>query len=50
MTSDDTHDKTVDYLKNNSYFGMDSNQITLLKQEKVPAICNPDAHYSIISN
>ena len=32
MTSDDTHSLTVELLESNNYFGMDINQITLMKQ------------------
>lgn len=38
MTSDDTNEKTVKLLKENSNFGMKENQIVILKQEKVPAV------------
>lgn len=32
MTSDDTHDRTLELLESNSYFGMQSTQVKLLKQ------------------
>ena len=38
MTSDDTHDQTVELLEKNKYFGMEKDQITIMKQEKVPAM------------
>lgn len=38
MTSDDTHALTVELLEKNNYFGMEPKQITLIKQEKVPAL------------
>ena len=44
MTSGDTHEKTVSLLKTNSYFGMRPNQITIIKQSKLPAILDNDCH------
>ncbi|KAF1332827.1 Udp-sugar pyrophospharylase, partial [Globisporangium splendens] len=38
MTSDVTHDETWRFLVANDFFGMQSDQITLLKQEKVPCL------------
>ena len=35
MTSDDTHNRTQKLLEEHDYFGMQSHQVTLLKQEKV---------------
>ena len=35
MTSDDTHSRTQALLDDHSYFGMQRNQLHLLKQEKV---------------
>ena len=35
MTSDDTHQRTLDLLAEHSNFGAKPSQITLLKQEKV---------------
>ena len=32
MTSDDTHLRTQQLVENNAFFGMDTSQITLLKQ------------------
>jgi UDP-sugar pyrophosphorylase len=32
MTSDDTHARTIELLESNSYFGMETSQIKLLKQ------------------
>jgi UDP-sugar pyrophosphorylase len=32
MTSDDTHEQTLELLLKNNYFGMDKNQITIMKQ------------------
>src|SRR5690606_31422171 len=38
MTSGDTHEPTVALLEKNDYFGMPRDQLTILKQEKVPAL------------
>ena len=46
MTSDDTHEKTEALLRANGYFGMEEGQVTLLKQEKVPALEDNDAHFA----
>jgi len=43
MTSGDTHEKTVALLKANKNFGMADGQITLMQQEKVPALETNDA-------
>ena len=40
MVSDDTHDGTLALLESNGYFGMDKDQVTLMKQEKVAAIAD----------
>ena len=45
MTSDDTHDETAALLKEHNYFGLPASQITLLKQGKVPALCNNQADF-----
>lgn len=47
MTSDDTHDKTVELLEENKYFGLDKDQLSLLTQEKVPALIDNEAHFSL---
>jgi len=46
MTSGDTHDKTVALLEKRDYFGMNPDQLTLMKQEKVPALMDNDAHFA----
>jgi UDP-sugar pyrophosphorylase len=46
MTSDDTHDKTVQLLEENNYFGFPKDQLSFMKQEKVPAMKNSKAHFS----
>eukprot|EP00292_Cryptomonas_paramecium_P003292 CAMPEP_0113679828 /NCGR_PEP_ID=MMETSP0038_2-20120614/10900_1 /TAXON_ID=2898 /ORGANISM="Cryptomonas paramecium" /LENGTH=575 /DNA_ID=CAMNT_0000597981 /DNA_START=164 /DNA_END=1888 /DNA_ORIENTATION=- /assembly_acc=CAM_ASM_000170 len=38
MTSDDTHKLTVELLEKHNNFGMDKDQITVMKQNKVPAL------------
>lgn len=43
MTSGDTHERTVELLELNNYFGMDEDQVTIMKQEKVPALLDNDA-------
>ena len=48
MTSDDTNAQTVDLLEKNKNFGMEKDQITILKQEKVPAIIDNHARFSLI--
>ncbi len=50
MTSEDTHQKTIDFLESNEYFGLKKYQVTLLQQEKVPALVDNDAHFSLLPN
>jgi len=45
MTSDDTHQETVDFLRRNYNFGMEENQITLLRQGNVPAVDDSDGSF-----
>jgi len=47
MTSDDTHARTVALLEKNAYFGMDKEQVVLLKQEKVACLLDNDAHLAL---
>ena len=47
MTSDDTQAKTLALLERNAYFGASPEQITLIKQEKVPCLTNNDAHLAV---
>lgn len=47
MTSGDTHDRTVQLLESNAYFGADKAQITLIKQEKVACLTDNDAHLAL---
>lgn len=47
MTSDDTHIPTLKLLESNSYFGMRSGQVKLLKQEKVACLDDNDARIAL---
>ncbi len=47
MTSDDTHKLTVEILENNNYFGKPKEQITIVKQEKVPALTGIDGKFAL---
>uniref|UniRef100_A0A7S3PEE9 UTP-monosaccharide-1-phosphate uridylyltransferase n=1 Tax=Aplanochytrium stocchinoi TaxID=215587 RepID=A0A7S3PEE9_9STRA len=47
MTSEDTHDKTLKLLIDNDYFGLDSDQVVLMKQEKVPSLIDDKAHIAL---
>lgn len=47
MTSGDTHDKTIELLEKNKNYGMEKDQIMIVKQEKVPAIIDNDANFSL---
>lgn len=49
MTSGDTHDKTAALLAKHSNFGAATGQITLMKQEKVAALTDNEAHFSMDS-
>eukprot|EP00915_Cephaloidophora_sp_WS-2016_P010993 GHVH01016178.1.p1 GENE.GHVH01016178.1~~GHVH01016178.1.p1 ORF type:complete len:590 (+),score=86.33 GHVH01016178.1:106-1875(+) len=44
MTSDDTYAKTLELLESNDYFGLAKDQVTMMKQEKVPALIDAEAH------
>jgi len=48
MTSDDTYALTVQLLKENNNFGLPEDQLTIMKQEKVPAMIDNDAHFQMI--
>lgn len=43
MVSDDTHDRTLAVLQANDFFGFPRDQLTLMKQEKVPALMDNNA-------
>jgi UDP-sugar pyrophosphorylase len=47
MTSDDTHAKTVALLEKHANFGMAPGQLTIIKQEKVAALVDNDAHIAL---
>ena len=47
MTSGDTHDKTVALLEKCKDFGLKKGQITIVKQEKCPAIIDNDCHLAL---
>jgi UDP-sugar pyrophosphorylase len=49
MTSDDTHARTVELLANNNYFGLQRDHVTILKQEKVPALQSSNADIAKLS-
>lgn len=38
MTSDDTHQRTLELLEGGAYFGASPEQVTLIKQEKVACL------------
>uniref|UniRef100_A0A6S8CKX9 UTP-monosaccharide-1-phosphate uridylyltransferase n=1 Tax=Aplanochytrium stocchinoi TaxID=215587 RepID=A0A6S8CKX9_9STRA len=46
MTSGDTHSRTVELLKAEKNFGLEGGQLTIVKQEKVPALTNNDALFA----
>ena len=50
MTSDDTHKKTLDLLERGDYFGASRDQVTLIKQEKVPCLTDNEAHLALDPN
>lgn len=47
MTSEDTHTKTLQLLEENNYFGMQRDQVTLMRQEKVPALIDNEARFAL---
>ena len=47
MTSGDTHEKTVQFLKDYDNFGLSDNQLHIVKQELVPALQNNQAHLAL---
>ena len=50
MTSDDTHKKTVELLEKNKNFGLKENQISIVKQEKCPAIIDNECHLALVKD
>lgn len=49
MVSDDTHDRTLELLRKNKYYGFPKDQATLMKQEKVAALNDNDARIARVS-
>jgi UDP-sugar pyrophosphorylase len=47
MTSEDTNAKTVESLEANDWFGLQREQVHILKQELVPAIADNDGHLAL---
>ena len=47
MTSDDTHAQTVELLKDHGYFELNPDQVILMKQEKVAALSDSEAHMTL---
>lgn len=47
MTSGDTHERTEQLLRDNGYFGMQEDQIILMKQEKVACLSDGDARLAM---
>mmetsp|Transcript_66535 Transcript_66535/g.138695 ORF Transcript_66535/g.138695 Transcript_66535/m.138695 type:complete len:666 (-) Transcript_66535:380-2377(-) len=47
MTSDDTHALTVALLEDNANFGMPADQITIMKQNKVPALIDSTGRMAV---
>ena len=50
MTSDDTHKKTVELLEKYKNFGLKENQISIIKQEKCPAIIDNECHLALMKD
>ncbi len=48
MVSDDTEDQTIELLEQNNYFGLKKPQVTILKQQKVPALIDVHAHLALV--
>mmetsp|Transcript_438 Transcript_438/g.1471 ORF Transcript_438/g.1471 Transcript_438/m.1471 type:complete len:583 (+) Transcript_438:178-1926(+) len=47
MTSGDTHAPTLELMEANNNFGLSSSQLTIMKQEKVPALMDVDARIAV---
>ena len=50
MTSDDTHAATLELLEKHNYYGMNKDNVTIVKQEKVPAMTNVNAQFELTKN
>eukprot|EP00914_Ancora_sagittata_P026595 GHVO01052348.1.p1 GENE.GHVO01052348.1~~GHVO01052348.1.p1 ORF type:complete len:619 (-),score=87.25 GHVO01052348.1:10-1866(-) len=49
MTSDDTDERTRVLLANNKYYGLDKAQVTIVKQDKVPAVVDDKGRFALKS-
>ncbi|CAE7604021.1 USP, partial [Symbiodinium sp. KB8] len=47
MTSGDTNAKTLELLEANAYFGLSTSQVTIMKQELVPALMDIEARIAV---
>jgi UDP-sugar pyrophosphorylase len=50
MTSEDTHAKTLALLETNKYFGLRPEQVTILNQEKVPAMVDNEGRFGVVAD
>jgi len=50
MTSEDTHVKTLQLLEAHNYFGMQRDQLHIISQSNVPALCDNDARFAQADN
>ena len=50
MTSDDTHKTTVEILEKNKHYGKPVHHISIVKQEKVPALMGIDGTFALEKN
>ena len=48
MTSEDTHNRTIELLEKHNYFGLQKEQVRIIMQEKVPSFIDNDATFSLI--
>jgi UDP-sugar pyrophosphorylase len=47
MVSDDTHQKTIELFQQNSYFGLNPDQVSFMKQDKVAALLDNSARIAL---
>lgn len=47
MVSDQTHQATINLLKDNRFFGLDDSQVEFVRQENVPALADKDGNLVI---
>ena len=47
MTSGDTHNETISLLNSHNYFGMKEGQISILQQNKIPALLDNECHLAL---